>query len=143
VRLGTSQLSLSNRLPVDQPSTFATKRVSVPQFLAALDFLSCKQTNTERHDVPELLYEVIGKGKVAQRVHTNDDRSQDHAGKKDIYPITKWTPYEVVAAEKPGIFGCSSVTITITRKRETALWVEQPINQTKPECLKSETKIYK
>jgi hypothetical protein len=60
-----------------------------------------------------------------------------------IYPITKWTQYEVVAAKEPGCFGCSSVTITITRKSERALWVEQPINQTKPECLKSETKIYK
>jgi len=49
-----------------------------------------------------------------------------------IYPITKWTQYEVVAAKELGCFGCSSVTITITRKSERALWVDA----TTGECLR-------
>jgi hypothetical protein len=60
-----------------------------------------------------------------------------------IYPITRWNQFEVVAAEDPDTFGCMAVTITITRKTENALWVQQPINQTRPECLKSDTKTHK
>ncbi len=58
-------------------------------------------------------------------------------------PVMKWTDYEVVAAEDPGLFACSRTTITISRKSQTALWVQEPINQTKPACKKSDTKIYK
>jgi hypothetical protein len=46
----------------------------------------------------------------------------------------KWDDYEVIAQEEPNLFGCLRVTITIDRKTEALLWVEEPIHQTKPSC---------
>jgi hypothetical protein len=60
-----------------------------------------------------------------------------------IYPITKWTAYEITAAEDASDFGCSRTTFTITRKSQSALWVEEPVNQTRPQCLKSYGKVRK
>jgi hypothetical protein len=60
-----------------------------------------------------------------------------------IYPITKWTAAEIVAAEELSDFGCSRTTITITRKTESALWVEEPVNQARPQCQKSYGKVRK
>jgi hypothetical protein len=59
------------------------------------------------------------------------------------YPIVKWNDYEVIAQEEPTLSGCFRVTITINRKRETLLWVEEPINQTKPSCKDADTTIRK
>jgi hypothetical protein len=70
----------------------------------------------------------------------------DQIGRMDNpyeYPIVKWTEYEVVAQEEPSLFGCFRVTITIDRKRESLLWVEEPINQTKPSCKDADTTIRK
>ena len=61
----------------------------------------------------------------------------------EIYPITKWNAYEVVATEDASDFRCAKVTITISRKSGTALWVQEPINQTRPACQKSDTKTHK
>jgi hypothetical protein len=58
------------------------------------------------------------------------------------YEIRKWSPYEVVAGDD-GAFGCLKTTITIDRKSQQVLWVEEPINQTKVMCAKSENKIRK
>ena len=60
-----------------------------------------------------------------------------------IYPITKWNAYEITAAEELSDYGCSRTTITITRKSQNALWVEEPVNQTRPQCLKSYGKVRK
>jgi hypothetical protein len=59
------------------------------------------------------------------------------------YPVVSWTAAQVVAAEEPSTFGCSRVTITITRKTETALWVEEPVNQSTPQCAKSDGSVRK
>jgi hypothetical protein len=40
-------------------------------------------------------------------------------------------------------FGCYRVTMTIDRKREAFLWVNEPINQTKPSCKDADTTIRK
>jgi hypothetical protein len=53
-----------------------------------------------------------------------------------IYPITRWNAQEIVASEDVGEFGCSKTTITITRKSQNALWVEEPVNQSRPQCQK-------
>jgi hypothetical protein len=45
------------------------------------------------------------------------------------YAIRKWSPYEVVAGDDGGL-GCAKTTITIDRKSQQVLWVEEPINQT-------------
>jgi hypothetical protein len=70
---------------------------------------------------------------------------RDTVGRLDYpysIPITKWTGYEVVAADDP-MFSCFKTTITIERKSQTALWVEEPINQAKSMCKNSDTKIRK
>jgi hypothetical protein len=60
-----------------------------------------------------------------------------------FYPVTKWTAQEVIAEEESAFFHCSKTTITISRRQQTALWVQQPINQTRPECKDSDMRIYK
>lgn len=57
-----------------------------------------------------------------------------------LVPIKEWNDSEVVAQEGMPLYGCGRVTLTITRKEETALWVEEPVNQTKTECAKSDGK---
>jgi hypothetical protein len=58
------------------------------------------------------------------------------------YDVRKWSAYEVVAGDD-GTFGCSKTTITIDRKSQQVLWVEEPVNQTQVMCAKSENKIRK
>jgi hypothetical protein len=58
------------------------------------------------------------------------------------YEIRKWSPYEVVASYD-GDFGCFKTTITIDRKSQQVLWVEEPVNQTKVMCAKADNKIRK
>jgi hypothetical protein len=70
----------------------------------------------------------------------------DHIGRMEnpaAYPIVKWTEYEVVAQEEASLFGCYRVTMTIDRKMRALLWVEEPINQTKPNCKDADTTIRK
>jgi hypothetical protein len=59
------------------------------------------------------------------------------------YPVVSWTAAQVVASEEASTYGCSRVTITITRKTETALWVEEPVNQSTPQCAKSDGRVRK
>jgi hypothetical protein len=58
------------------------------------------------------------------------------------YDIRSWTKNEIVAAYD-GAFGCFKTTITISRATEQLLWVEEPVNQTKPFCKDAENKIRK
>ena len=51
-----------------------------------------------------------------------------------IFPITKWDNYEIVAVESGDTVACRKATVSIERKTETAVWVEDPINQTQPAC---------
>ncbi|MBN8982562.1 MAG: hypothetical protein J0I29_14990 [Rhizobiales bacterium] len=60
-----------------------------------------------------------------------------------FYPIRKWDALEVIASDDISDFSCSRTTITITRKSQSALWVEEPINQTRPLCQKSAGKVRK
>lgn len=61
-----------------------------------------------------------------------------------FYPIVSWSDSEVVAQEEAAYSSsCSRTTITIARKRGMVLWVQEPINQTKTWCAKSETKVLK
>ena len=60
-----------------------------------------------------------------------------------VFPIVKWNDYEVVAQEEQTLFGCFRVTMTIDRKSEALLWVEESINQTKPSCKDDDTNIRK
>lgn len=70
----------------------------------------------------------------------------NHIGRLDypyLVPIIKWSDYEVVAQEEMPLFACYRLTFTITRKQQTALWVQEPVNQTKPDCAKSDGKYRK
>ena len=72
-----------------------------------------------------------------------EDIGPGHIGRLDYpywFPITRWNAYEVVATEETDDWHCSRTTITIVRKSQTALWVQEPINQTRPGCEKSDTK---
>jgi hypothetical protein len=59
------------------------------------------------------------------------------------YPVVSWTAAQVVASEESSTFGCYRVIITITRKTESALWVEEPVNQSTPQCEKSDGRVRK
>jgi hypothetical protein len=58
-------------------------------------------------------------------------------------PIVKWNDYEIVAQEELSPIGCSRVTLTIDRKSQALLWLEEPANQTKPNCKDADTNIRK
>ncbi len=60
-----------------------------------------------------------------------------------VYPIVKWDQYEIVASDELSSFSCAKVTITIERQQETLLWVEEPINQTRPICKDADNKLKK
>jgi hypothetical protein len=60
-----------------------------------------------------------------------------------IYPITTWNAREVTATEAVSSVHCRKTTISLERKRETAVWVEEPINQTRAICKDAQTKIFK
>jgi hypothetical protein len=57
-------------------------------------------------------------------------------------PISKWNTYEVIAADDGP---CSKTTITISRKTQSVLWVEEPIitHLTEPLCKYADTEIHK
>jgi hypothetical protein len=60
-----------------------------------------------------------------------------------LYPVVKWDEDEVIATTGPSDTMCSNVTITIERKQGTLLWVEEPINQSRPIRKYSNPKIAK
>ena len=58
------------------------------------------------------------------------------------YDIRSWTRNEIFAAyDAP--FGCFKTTITIARSTKEVLWVEEPVNQTKPFCKDVKNEIRK
>ena len=60
-----------------------------------------------------------------------------------IYPITKWDAHEVIATGSADAVDCRRVTINLERETQTAVWVEEPINQSRAACKDADTKIYK
>jgi len=59
------------------------------------------------------------------------------------YPVIRWNSDEIVASGQGDLVNCNKVTISIVRKSETAVWVTEPINQSRAECKNSNTKIMK
>lgn len=59
------------------------------------------------------------------------------------YPVTKWNAYEIVATGAGDAVDCRKVTISIVRKSETAVWVEEPINQSHAACKDADTRLLK
>jgi hypothetical protein len=61
----------------------------------------------------------------------------------ESYPVTKWDAHEIVATGSADSMNCRKVTISIVRKSETAVWVEEPINQSSAACKDAETRVLK
>jgi hypothetical protein len=59
------------------------------------------------------------------------------------YPVTKWGPYEIVATDSGDALNCRKVTISIVRKSETVVWVEEPVNQSRAACKNTDTRLLK
>jgi hypothetical protein len=77
---------------------------------------------------------------VEQIGHNQIGRMQD----VDIFSITKWNADEVVAVQDIIELNCTRTTIVIERKSKTAQYVREPVNQTRPWCLKfPDPKVYK
>jgi hypothetical protein len=55
-----------------------------------------------------------------------------------IMAVTSWTDAEIVAQDESM---CSRTTISIERKRGEVLWVQEPTNQTKTWCAKSDSRL--
>lgn len=71
---------------------------------------------------------------------------QNHIGRldyPDIIPITTWNAYEVIATQEVFSWSCRKATITLQRKNETAVWVEEPVNHSAAGCKDAETAIRK
>ena len=59
------------------------------------------------------------------------------------HPITKWDSYEIVATGLVTPMSCRKDTISIVRKSESAVWVEEPVNQSSALCKNADTRILK
>jgi hypothetical protein len=59
------------------------------------------------------------------------------------HPIVRWTPNEIVAIDEASASTCVKLTMTIDRRREQVLLLQEPVNQTKPICKDADTKTYK
>jgi hypothetical protein len=59
------------------------------------------------------------------------------------FEVVKWTPYEVIASDDGGAYGCDKTTITISRKAKELIWVVEPVNQTQWFCKDAYTTIRK
>jgi hypothetical protein len=57
--------------------------------------------------------------------------------------VTKWDAGEVVASTSSDLPNCRKDTVSIIRKTEAVVWVQEPINQSQAVCKKSETRILK
>jgi hypothetical protein len=60
-----------------------------------------------------------------------------------IYPIATWNDHQVIATEDATVVDCRKTTIVLERKSQSAVWVEEPINQARAICKDSTTKVYK
>ena len=60
-----------------------------------------------------------------------------------VYPVIKWNADEVVASDVADLQKCRKVTISIVRRSEAAVWVEEPINESSAVCKNAETRLFK
>lgn len=71
------------------------------------------------------------------------DKHMGRLGPPSQFDVRSWAKNEIVAGyDAP--FGCFKTTITIARASKVLLWVEEPVNQTKPFCkdAKNETRKF-
>jgi hypothetical protein len=58
------------------------------------------------------------------------------------YAVTRWDA-DVVVVGSANLYPCRRDTISLQKRTQTVVWVQEAINQTDAQCLKSDTKLYK
>jgi hypothetical protein len=74
-----------------------------------------------------------------------DGIGSDQVGRMDppeFYEVVKWDNSEIIATLN-WYKDCRKTTITVVRKQERVVWVEEPINQSTAQCFDADTNIYK
>lgn len=59
-----------------------------------------------------------------------------------IYELSKWSEEEVVMTQS-ALNNCRKETVTIVRKSQTVVWVQEATNQSQASCVNSDTRLYK
>ena len=60
------------------------------------------------------------------------------------YDITRWDDKVIVAKSGGAAAGdCAAVTINVFRATKEIDWIQEPVNQSEPQCSKSDTATYK
>jgi hypothetical protein len=78
-------------------------------------------------------------------IYSVEQIGQNQIGRLDfptIYPVTKWDAFEVVASD-PDLLTCRKETISIVRKSQAVVWVQEPVNQSRAACKESDTRLLK
>jgi hypothetical protein len=62
----------------------------------------------------------------------------------DDYLVTRWDDGIVTAKENTeGTTACSAVTLNIIRHSGEVQWIQEPVNQTAPNCIHADATVYK
>jgi hypothetical protein len=63
----------------------------------------------------------------------------------EVYPIARWSDYEIVATDDPeSLHRCRITIISINRKTESVTWIEQPNPQADPvDCKDADTERFR
>jgi hypothetical protein len=91
-----------------------------------------------------LVYVWPGKCLVV-RVNQIGDNQIGRIRAPEVYPIARWSNYEVVATDDPeSLHRCRMTIISIDRKAKSLTWIEQPNPQADPvDCVNAETKRFR
>ena len=74
-----------------------------------------------------------------------DQIGPNHVGRLDAptsYPVVKWDNY-VIVATGGGEVNCRKDTISIARKAQTVVWVQERIDQSRAACKDADTRVLK
>jgi hypothetical protein len=82
---------------------------------------------------------------VVARVEQIGDNHIGRIDAPEVYPIARWTPYEVIATDDPErLHRCRITIISINLKAQTVTWVEKPNPQENPiDCADAPTKSFR
>jgi hypothetical protein len=92
------------------------------------------------------LFANCSKSEMTCNVATVQQIGANQVGPIDIdsYPITAWTDGLVTAKEDTvGTSACTSTTINILRQSGEIQWIQEPVNQSAPNCIHVDTTTYK
>jgi hypothetical protein len=128
----------SNPIKDNDQIIFAAKHFADPEQVGVYGFVSMSGTLTgDRLAYPNNTYSIgcIHEQQICA-VSSIEQIGREQIGRMNgpwWYPIVKWDAFEIVATDEPGAFGCVKITITIDRKQQSLLWLEEPANQNRCE----------